>query len=213
MSSTDAYNAPCEVGADVHGREILVLKHLRSTWEISERKAAKEMLDMGIITVQDYNHSIREAHLEAVSSNFLIVFCVRCLLRRKCIDSACGRALSSQERRAKAAEAKQMDPYKGKNRVIMMEWEKPYMEACVDHMAINSSSVVLEIGFGLGYSATRIQSYRPKRHVIIGTSFSCCKCRRLVRLFAAAAAAAAAVVVVVVTMRCSQKRGPAFVAR
>lgn len=39
---------------------------------------------------------------------------------------------------------------------VMMEWEKPYMEACIDKLDISGS--VLEIGFGLGYSARRICS-------------------------------------------------------
>jgi hypothetical protein len=39
---------------------------------------------------------------------------------------------------------------------VMMEWEKPYMEACIDKLDISGS--VLEIGFGLGYSANRICS-------------------------------------------------------
>ena len=39
---------------------------------------------------------------------------------------------------------------------VMMEWEKPYMEACIDKLDISGS--VLEIGFGLGYSAHRICS-------------------------------------------------------
>lgn len=48
---------------------------------------------------------------------------------------------------------------------VMMEWEKPYMEACVD--AIKPKGDVLEIGFGLGYSATHIQKFHPKSHTII----------------------------------------------
>jgi precorrin-6B methylase 2 len=48
---------------------------------------------------------------------------------------------------------------------VMMEWEKPYMEACID--ALKPSGDVLEVGFGCGYSATRIQSYKPKSHTII----------------------------------------------
>ena len=48
---------------------------------------------------------------------------------------------------------------------VMMEWEKPYMEACID--ALQPFGNVLEIGFGCGYSATRIQSYHPKSHTII----------------------------------------------
>jgi len=48
---------------------------------------------------------------------------------------------------------------------VMMEWEKPYMETCIDKL--EPSGDVLEIGFGLGYSANRIQSYKPKSHTIV----------------------------------------------
>jgi predicted O-methyltransferase YrrM len=48
---------------------------------------------------------------------------------------------------------------------VMMEWEKPYMQACID--ALQPFGDVLEIGFGLGYSAAHIQSYKPKSHTII----------------------------------------------
>ena len=48
---------------------------------------------------------------------------------------------------------------------VMMEWEKPYMEACID--ALKPFGDVLEIGFGCGYSATRIQTYQPLSHTII----------------------------------------------
>ena len=48
---------------------------------------------------------------------------------------------------------------------VMMEWEKPYMEACIDKLQPNGD--VLEIGFGMGYSATQIQKYKPKSHTII----------------------------------------------
>lgn len=48
---------------------------------------------------------------------------------------------------------------------VMMAWEKPYMEACID--ALKPSGDVLEIGFGCGYSATHIQRYQPKSHTII----------------------------------------------
>ena len=51
------------------------------------------------------------------------------------------------------------------NHQVMMEWEKPYMENCID--ILNPKGDVLEIGFGLGYSADRIQSYKPKSHTII----------------------------------------------
>ena len=48
---------------------------------------------------------------------------------------------------------------------IMMKWEKPYMEACIDEL--NPTGDVLEIGFGMAYSATQIQKYKPKSHTII----------------------------------------------
>ena len=38
---------------------------------------------------------------------------------------------------------------------VMMEWEKPYMEACVD--MLKPKGHVLEIGFGFGYSADQFQ--------------------------------------------------------
>jgi len=40
---------------------------------------------------------------------------------------------------------------------IMMEWEKPYMEKSIEHL--NPFGKVLEIGFGMGYSATKICSF------------------------------------------------------
>ena len=48
---------------------------------------------------------------------------------------------------------------------VMMEWERPYMKACIE--LLEPSGDVLEIGFGLGYSADAIQSYQPKSHTII----------------------------------------------
>jgi uncharacterized protein YdaT len=48
---------------------------------------------------------------------------------------------------------------------VMMEWEKPYMEACID--ALKPKGDVLEIGFGMGYSAEQIQKYHPKSHTIV----------------------------------------------
>jgi hypothetical protein len=40
---------------------------------------------------------------------------------------------------------------------IMMEWEKPYMEKSIE--LLNPFGKVLEIGFGMGYSATKICSF------------------------------------------------------
>lgn len=48
---------------------------------------------------------------------------------------------------------------------VMMEWEKPYMEACID--TLKPEGDVLEIGFGLGYSACCIQKHNPRSHTII----------------------------------------------
>lgn len=48
---------------------------------------------------------------------------------------------------------------------IMMEWEKPYMEAMVERL--NPSGDVLEIGFGMGYSANAIQKFDITSHTII----------------------------------------------
>jgi hypothetical protein len=51
------------------------------------------------------------------------------------------------------------------NQQVMMEWEKPYMEASID--ILNPHGDVLEIGFGFGYSATQIMKYKPKSYTII----------------------------------------------
>ncbi len=50
---------------------------------------------------------------------------------------------------------------------VMMSWEKPLMEACIDILLPNVRGTVLEIGFGLGLSANRIQAYDPAQHIII----------------------------------------------
>ena len=48
---------------------------------------------------------------------------------------------------------------------VMMLWEKPYMEASIDNL--EPTGDVLEIGFGLGFSATQIMKYNPKSYTII----------------------------------------------
>ncbi|GMF47465.1 unnamed protein product [Phytophthora fragariaefolia] len=50
---------------------------------------------------------------------------------------------------------------------VMMQWEKQYMQLCVDALGIRPSDRVLEIGFGLAYSASHIQTFRPRSHTII----------------------------------------------
>ena len=52
--------------------------------------------------------------------------------------------------------------------IVMMEWEKPYMKASIDFL--NPSGDVLEIGWGCGYSATRILEHKPKSYTVI----ECC---------------------------------------
>ena len=48
---------------------------------------------------------------------------------------------------------------------VMMEWEKPYMEASID--VLQPTGHVLEVGFGCGYSATQIMKYNPKSYTVI----------------------------------------------
>ena len=51
------------------------------------------------------------------------------------------------------------------NQQVMMEWEKPYMEASID--VLQPTGHVLEVGFGCGYSATQIMKYNPKSYTVI----------------------------------------------
>jgi len=46
-----------------------------------------------------------------------------------------------------------------------MPWERPYLEALVD--SLKPFGQVLEVGFGLGYAASRIQSFHPTHHTIL----------------------------------------------
>lgn len=52
---------------------------------------------------------------------------------------------------------------------VMMEWEKPYMEKCIEYLKPDGS--VLEIGFGLGYSAEKLCSYQDVSEY---TVIECC---------------------------------------
>ena len=54
-------------------------------------------------------------------------------------------------------------PAEGTSSVVMMAWERPYMEALVDALAITSTDSVLEVGYGLGFSCAAIQRRRPRR--------------------------------------------------
>ena len=48
---------------------------------------------------------------------------------------------------------------------VMMAWEKPYMEHCINMLPPVGD--VLEVGFGLGISATQIQKFPIRSHTII----------------------------------------------
>ena len=48
---------------------------------------------------------------------------------------------------------------------VMMAWEKPYMEKCVQYL--KPFGDVLEIGFGMGYSATAINKYPLRSYTVI----------------------------------------------
>jgi|TARA_R110000803_G_scaffold204141_1_gene269988 hypothetical protein len=62
-----------------------------------------------------------------------------------------------------------LDPsFKDKNNnsfQVMMDWEKPYMEKCIQ--TLNPFGDVLEIGFGMGYSATAINKYPIRSYTVI----------------------------------------------
>ena len=47
----------------------------------------------------------------------------------------------------------------------MMSWEKPYMEKCVE--VLKPHGDVLEIGFGMGYSATAINKYPLRSYTVL----------------------------------------------
>ena len=51
------------------------------------------------------------------------------------------------------------------NHQVMMEWEREYMNKCIE--VLEPYGNVLEIGFGMAYSADKIQSYNIKSHTII----------------------------------------------
>ena len=51
------------------------------------------------------------------------------------------------------------------NHQVMMEWEQEYMKKCIE--VLEPYGDVLEIGFGMAYSADKIQSYNIKSHTII----------------------------------------------
>jgi len=55
--------------------------------------------------------------------------------------------------------------FKNKRFQVMMPWEKTYMEKCVE--VLKPHGDVLEIGFGMGYSASAINKYPIRSYTII----------------------------------------------
>lgn len=51
---------------------------------------------------------------------------------------------------------------------VMMEWEKPYMEKCIE--TLKPTGKVLEIGFGMGYSASEILKHNIDSYTVIECS-------------------------------------------
>lgn len=58
--------------------------------------------------------------------------------------------------------------YSNKGFPVMLPWEKEYMEYCIN--MLHPSGDVLEIGFGLGYSANQIQKFPIRSHTIVECS-------------------------------------------
>lgn len=58
-------------------------------------------------------------------------------------------------------------PGSGVTNIVMMAWERPYMEALVCALDVTEKDDVLEIGFGLGLSARAIRRRGPRRHVVV----------------------------------------------
>lgn len=50
---------------------------------------------------------------------------------------------------------------------VMHEWERPLITKMVEDLKITSSDEILEIGFGMGISASLIQQFNPANHTII----------------------------------------------
>ncbi len=50
---------------------------------------------------------------------------------------------------------------------VMMSWEAPYMQKMVDILLGHTRGRILEVGFGMGISASRIQAMGVESHTII----------------------------------------------
>ncbi|VVP34100.1 hypothetical protein PS862_04527 [Pseudomonas fluorescens] len=50
---------------------------------------------------------------------------------------------------------------------VMHEWERPLIRRMVDDLALTSQDEVLEVGYGMGISATMIQQAQPALHTIV----------------------------------------------
>ena len=58
-------------------------------------------------------------------------------------------------------------PSVGENSVVFMAWEKPYMVRLVALLELTHNDRVLEIGYGLGFSARAICDRRPTAHDVL----------------------------------------------
>lgn len=49
---------------------------------------------------------------------------------------------------------------------VMQDWEQPYMEAMAE-VVTRTQGEILEVGFGMGISASYIQAFTPKSYTVI----------------------------------------------
>lgn len=50
---------------------------------------------------------------------------------------------------------------------VMHEWERPLIKRMIEDLRLTSDDSILEVGFGMGISASIIEEYRPFLHTIV----------------------------------------------
>lgn len=50
---------------------------------------------------------------------------------------------------------------------VMHEWERPLIQKMVNDLRLTREDTVLEVGYGMGISATMIQVFEPERHTLV----------------------------------------------